>query len=307
MGRVVVFGSINLDLVAGVEKISSPGETVSGYSFDTFPGGKGANQALAAHLAGADVILFGKVGEDAAAQQLLDFYRSKGLKTKHILRTPTEPTGTAMIQVKRQSGENSIVVIPGANGMFSDAEIDALDLRGGDVVISQFEVPQGRIERLFRRARATGARTILNPAPAAKMLINLSELTDVLVVNETELSFYAGTIDVSETPTDQEIVSVARDLSVSDQQVILVTMGKRGALAVSGVHVIRIFGRQVNAVDTTGAGDCFVGAFGARLSQGGDLEAAMVFANIAASLSVQREGAGPSLPTAEEITAAQTV
>ncbi len=302
MGRVVVFGSLNLDLVAGVEKISSPGETVSGHSFDTFPGGKGANQAMAAHMAGADVVMVGKVGEDAAATQLMDFYHSKNFPTDSIMTTPDAPTGTAVIQVERGSGENSIVIIAGANWVFSNAEIDAVDLQSGDVVVSQLEVPQDKIERLFLRAQACGARTVLNPAPAIEIPFSLLNSVDVLVVNETELSFFAGEA-LTESSSDLDITKVALQLAVSNQQIILVTLGKRGVLAVQGDKVIRVPARSVTAVDTTGAGDCFVGVLAVQISNNTALEEAIIFANVAASISVQRQGAGPSMPTYVEISA----
>lgn len=298
--RVIVFGSINLDLVAGVEKISSPGETVSGHSFETFPGGKGANQAMAAHRADGEVTLFGKVGDDAAGRQLLEFYQSNDLSTDNILTTTAHPTGTALIQVEQDSGENSIVVVPGANAEFTNAEIDSIDIAAGDVLVSQFEVPQSAIERLFRRARACGAKTILNPAPASDMHFTLLDVVDVLVVNETELSFFAGQ-SLSDSSSNDDIAAIARELTVSNQQVILVTLGKRGCLAVVGDQIISVPGRDVKAIDATGAGDCFVGSLGMKLSQGSALEEALNFANVAASISVQREGAGPSMPLAEEI------
>jgi ribokinase len=289
-GRVVVFGSINMDLVAGVERISRPGETVPGLSFATFPGGKGGNQALAAHLAGGAVHLLGKVGDDPLGHELLDFYRARGLPVDGIALSAAQPTGTALIQVERASGENSIVVVPGANGDFAPGEMDGVEVAAGDVVLSLFEVPLDCIARLFERARGAGATTVLNPAPAKPADPALLGAVDVLVVNETELAFFSGA-EVSEASGEDAIAAAARSLAVSGDQTVVVTLGVRGTLAVRGAETIRVPGRRVQAVDTTGAGDCFVGTLAASS------------ANAAASLSVQREGAGPSMPSADEIEA----
>ncbi len=301
-GRVIVFGSINMDLVAGVEKISRPGETVAGLSFATFPGGKGGNQALAAHLSGGRVVLLGKVGDDPLGHELLDFYRARGLPVDRIALSAAQPTGTALIQVEKASGENSIVVVPGANGDFVPGDMDGVELAPGDVVLSQFEVPLECIARLFARARAVGALSILNPAPAKPAAPGLLRNVDVLVVNEPELAFFSGT-QVTETSVEEAIAAAARGLAVSGEQAVVVTLGPRGALAVRGTETIRVPGRAVPAVDTTGAGDCFVGTLAGALARGLALDAALARANAAASLGVQKPGAGPSMPSAEEIEA----
>ncbi len=230
-GRVIVFGSINMDLVAGVEKISRPGETVAGLSFATFPGGKGGNQALAAHLSGARVVLLGKVGDDPLGHELLDFYRARGLPVDRIALSAAQPTGTALIQVEKASGENSIVVVPGANGDFAPGDMDGVELAPGDVVLSQFEVPLECIARLFARARAAGALAILNPAPAKPAEPGLLRNVDVLVVNEPELAFFSGT-EVTEASADKQTVprrgvTVRRQgilaplIDVDDEQIVI--------------------------------------------------------------------------------------
>ncbi len=304
--RVVVFGSINMDLVAGVSRISTPGETVAGHSFATFPGGKGGNQALAAHHASggqAAVALVGKVGDDTLGQELLDFYRRQGLATDLIARSAGQPTGTALIQVERESGQNSIVVVAGANGDFTPGEMAAVPLQGGDILLSQFEVPLDCIGALFHRGRSLGAINILNPAPAKPIDGALLGLVDILVPNETELAFLSGAA-ITEASSVEEIAAAARALANRADQRIVVTLGPRGALAVAGEETLRVPGRPVTPVDTTGAGDCFVGTLAVALACGKPFASALAIANTAASLSVQKEGAGPSMPTAKEISAA---
>ena len=304
--RVVVFGSINIDLVAGVTRIATPGETVAGHSFATFPGGKGGNQALAAHLAAggeATVVLVGKVGDDALGRQLLDFYRQQGLSTDLIARSAGQPTGTALIQVERGSGQNAIVVVAGANGDFTADEMAAVPLQAGDILLSQFEVPLACIAALFRRGRGLGTVNMLNPAPAKPIDQGLLGLVDVLVPNETELAALAGAAVTAASP-DEEIAAAARRLVTRADQKVVVTLGPRGALAVVGENILRVPGRPVTPVDTTGAGDCFVGTLAAALARGQPFAAALATANVAASLSVEREGAGTSMPTAAEIAAA---
>lgn len=304
--RVVVFGSINMDLVAGVTRIAAPGETVAGHSFATFPGGKGGNQALAAHLAAggeATVVLVGKVGDDALGRQLLDFYRQQGLSTDLIARSAGQPTGTALIQVERGSGQNAIVVVAGANGDFTADEMAAVPLQAGDILLSQFEVPLACIAALFRRGRGLGTVNMLNPAPAKPIDQGLLGLVDILVPNETELAALAGAAITAASP-DEEIAAAARRLVTRADQKVVVTLGPRGALAVVGENILRVPGRPVTPVDTTGAGDCFVGTLAAALARGQPFAAALATANVAASLSVETEGAGTSMPTAAEIAAA---
>ncbi len=304
--RVVVFGSINMDLVAGVTRIAGPGETVAGHSFSTYPGGKGGNQALAAHrAAGAEaaVILVGKVGDDTFGHEMLDFYRRQGLPTDFIARSAGQPTGTALIQVERATGQNSIVVVAGANGDFTPAEMTAVPLAAGDVLLSQFEVPSDCIVALFRRGRSLGTVNLLNPAPARPIDAALLGLVDILVPNETELAALTGAA-ITETSSEEEIAAAARRLAAHADQKIVVTLGPRGVLAVDGDKTLRVPGRQVTPVDTTGAGDCFVGTLATALARGRSFAAALATANAAASLSVQRAGAGTSMPTAAEIAAA---
>lgn len=301
MGRVFVAGSINMDVVATADRHPRIGETVAGRQVLYFPGGKGANQAVAASRLGAKTILIGRLGTDAFGAELKAFLTAQGIDPGSIKETPDTHTGTAIITVA--ASDNTIVVIPGSNALVSADDVADAPLAKGDVAVSQFEIPLPTIAAFFQRARAAGATTLLNPAPAQKMSGELLALVDILVLNETELGFLAG-VELSDSDEAAKIIAVARKLQARKDQTICVTLGKRGVLALAASEEFAVQGRVVKAVDTTGAGDCFVGALASQLADGVPLRAALTFANAAASISVQRMGAGPSMPTAAEVAAA---
>lgn len=300
MGRVFVAGSINMDVVATADRHPRIGETVAGRQVLYFPGGKGANQAVAASRLGARTTLIGRLGTDSFGAELRTFLGDQGIDLGYVQEMAEAHTGTAIITVAE--ADNTIVVIPGANGLVGADDVEIVPLLAGDVAVSQFEIPLPAIAAFFRRGRAAGATTLLNPAPAQKMSDELLALVDILVLNETELGFLAGA-EVSDGDEAAEIIDVARQLQARHDQTICVTLGKRGVLALAGREEIAVQGRTVKAIDTTGAGDCFVGALAAQLADGAPLRAALAFANAAASISVQRMGAGPSMPTAAEVKA----
>jgi ribokinase len=300
MGRVFVAGSINMDVVATAARHPKVGETVAGLEVLYFPGGKGANQAVAAARLGAKTTLIGRLGKDAFGAELRAFLGAQGIDLGSVRETAEAHSGTAIITVA--AADNTIVVIPGSNALVSADDVAAAPLAAGDVAVSQFEIPLPTIEAFFARARAAGATTLLNPAPAQKMSSELLALVDILVLNETELGFLAGT-ELSESDKATRIFDVAQRLQAREDQTICVTLGKRGVLALAGREEIAVAGRAVKALDTTGAGDCFVGALAAQLADGAALRTALAFANAAASISVQRMGAGPSMPNAAEVAA----
>ncbi|UWU71248.1 ribokinase [Bradyrhizobium sp. NC92] len=300
MGRVFVAGSINMDVVATADRHPRIGETVAGRQVLYFPGGKGANQAVAASRLGARTTLIGRWGRDSFGAELKAFLGEQGIDLGYVVETAETHTGTAIITVAE--ADNTIVVVPGANGLVGADDVSVVPLLKGDVAVSQFEIPLPTIAAFFHRARAAGAVTVLNPAPAQKMPGELLALVDILVLNETELGFLAGS-ELSESDAAARITEVARQLQAREDQTICVTLGKRGVLALAGRDEIAVAGRVVKAVDTTGAGDCFVGALAAQLAEGAPLREALTFANAAASISVQRMGAGPSMPTAGEVAA----
>ena len=299
MGRVFIAGSINMDVVATADRHPKVGETVAGRQVLYFPGGKGANQAVAASRLGTKTTLIGRLGKDSFGAELRMFLGAQGIELGSVRDADTH-SGTAIITVA--ASDNTIVVIPGSNALVSADDVANVPLAKGDVAVSQFEIPLPTIAAFFQRARSAGATTLLNPAPAQKMSAELLALVDILVLNETELGFLAG-VELSDGDEAATIIDVARQLQAREDQIICVTLGKRGVLALAGREEFAVPGRVVKAVDTTGAGDCFVGALAAQLAKGVSLRAALAFANAAASISVQRMGAGPSMPTAAEVAA----
>jgi ribokinase len=298
MGRVFVAGSINMDVVATAERHPRIGETVAGHAVLYFPGGKGANQAVAAARLGAPTALIGRVGNDAFGDELKAFLKAQGVDLSLLRETEQAHTGTAIITIA--NADNTVVVVPGANALVGDADVAATALAKGDIAVSQFEIPLATIAAFFKRARAAGATTILNPAPAIAFGGELLDLADILILNETELGFLAKT-ELRETDDDQRFIEAARSVQASRDKIICVTLGKRGVLALVDGEALIIPGRIVSAVDTTGAGDCFVGAVAARLGGGSSIRDALAYANAAASICVQRMGAAPSMPTAAEV------
>jgi len=299
MGRVFIAGSINMDVVATADRHPKIGETVAGRQVLYFPGGKGANQAVAAARLGVKTTLIGRLGKDAFGAELRTFLGAQGIDLGSVRDADTH-SGTAIITVA--ASDNTIVVIPGSNALVSAGDVADVPLAQGDLAVSQFEIPLPTIAAFFMRARAAGATTLLNPAPAQKMSGELLALVDILVLNETELGFLAGR-ELSDSDEAAKIIGVARQLQARADQTICITLGKRGVLALAASEEFAMQGRAVTAVDTTGAGDCFVGALAAQLAEGVPLRAALAFANAAASISVQRMGAGPSMPTAAEVAA----
>jgi len=298
MGRVIVAGSINMDVVATALRHPRIGETVVGTAVHFFPGGKGANQAVAAAKLGAPTMLVSRLGRDAFGPQLRSFLAAQGVDLSFVHDTAETHSGTAIITVA--AADNTIVVVSGANGMVSADDVSAPAIAPGDIAVSQFEIPLPAVTAFFARARAAGARTILNPAPMRDFDHALQALVDILVLNETELGTLAKT-DLRETDEPGCFAKAARSLKTRRDQTICVTLGKRGALVLMDGEPLIVPGRAVRAVDTTGAGDCFVGALAAQLARGRSIGEAIGYANVAASICVQRMGAAPSMPTAEEL------
>ena len=298
MGRVFVAGSINMDVVATADRHPRIGETVAGNAVLYFPGGKGANQAVSAAKLGAPTTLIGRLGKDAFGDQLKAFLAAEGIDLGFVQQTSQAHTGTAIITVA--NADNTIVVIPGANALVSAADVEAPVLAKGDIAVSQFEIPLPAISTFFKRARAAGATTILNPAPAIEFSRELLDLVDILILNETELGFLTKT-ELRDTDDYPRFIEAARSLQINKDKIICVTLGKRGIVALIDGQPHTDLGRAVKAIDTTGAGDCFVGAVAALLADGQPVRSAFGYANIAASMCVQRMGAAPSMPTVAEV------
>ena len=296
---VCVLGGVNLDHVARVTVLPRPGETVASRNLAQFPGGKGANQAVAAARLGAQVRLLGAVGLDGAGDFMLDFLTSAGVAVDGVRREAEAATGQAFITVD-DAARNMIVVAAGANALFGADAASAADLSATGVILTQFEATLAAIETLFTRPEAAGALKILNTAQALSDGAPLLALADMLILNETELASFAG---LGAEPADPEAAIAAARSLARPGQTVLATLGAAGAVAVRGDEVFRVGGLRQQAVDTTGAGDCFCGALAAGLDRGMPLPAAMAFANAAAALSVTRAGAAASMPTAAEVEA----
>ncbi|WP_425998662.1 ribokinase [Caulobacter sp. DWR1-3-2b1] len=297
---VFVLGSINVDAVARVDDLPRPGETVAGLSLELFPGGKGANQAVAAARMGAPTRLMGAVGKDDSGPGLKTKLAGYGVQVADVLELSGMPTGQAHVWVAA-SGENMIVVTSGANAAITPQHLTATPLEGQRVLLSQLESPAQAIEALFRAGAAKGALRILNAAPALPQGAALFPLTDILILNQTELATYAK---LDEEPVRLEEVSRAsRKLMSRPDQVVIVTLGAAGVACIRRDEAFLIEGRKVKAIDTTGAGDCFCGALAAALSTNMDLREAVEMANAAAALSVQKSGAAPSMPSKREVEA----
>jgi ribokinase len=300
MGRVFVAGSINMDVVATAERHPQIGETVAGQTVLYFPGGKGANQAVAAAKLGASTTLIGRLGADAFGDELKAFLAAQRIDLGFVRQTAEAHTGTAIITVA--NADNTIVVIPGANALVDAADVAQPLLAKGDVAVSQFEIPLPAISAFFARARAAGATTILNPAPAIEFGAELLDLVDILILNESELGYLTKT-ELRDSDDYARFIDAARSLQTGTDKVICVTLGKRGIVALIEGRPHVDLGRAVKAIDSTGAGDCFVGAVAALLADGQPLRSALGYANIAASICVKRMGAAPSMPTIAEVRA----
>jgi len=300
MKKILVAGSINMDIVARMEKLPRPGETVFGTDLHYIPGGKGSNQAVAASRLGGLTYLIGKLGMDSFGKDLAIFLEGEQISKEFLFYSETHPTGVALINVDQQS-ENSITVVSGSNFQLTEQDVESVVVQDGCVVVSVFEIPQPTILTLFERANLAGAKTILNPAPAKPFIDGLLKTVDYLIVNETELAFFSGKDECSDDL--ETIISYAKDLRVKPDQVIIVTLGSNGVLCVCEDEAIRVEGILVDAVDTTGAGDCFTGAFTVGISERKTIKEALEFANTAASLSVQKLGASTSMPYRKEVDA----
>ncbi|MCX4592677.1 ribokinase [Streptomyces sp. NBC_01549] len=293
MTHIAVLGSTNMDLVAYVAKAPQRGETVTGREFRTIPGGKGAGQAVAAAHAGADVSMIGAVGADAFGSQLRTTLEHSGVDTDH-LRTTEGPSGTAHIVVDDEGG-NEIVVIPGANGTVDHlAPGDEALITSADALLLQLEIPLAAVLAGAEAARRHGVRTILTPSPVQSLPPELLASIDLLVPNEHEAAALTGLTDPRDAAT-----------ALLDQvPEVVVTLGAAGSLYASrGAEPFTVPAPRVTAVDSTGAGDTFVGTLAVALAEGRPMRAALAWASTAASMSVQRPGASSSMPYRSEIDA----
>jgi ribokinase len=297
---ITVFGSINMDLIATTARLPKPGETVTGESFTTAAGGKGANQALAATRAGASVRMAGAVGWDAFAESALALMKEAGTDLS-LVKTANEPTGTAHILVGGD-GENVIVVVASANGTVNEADgLAAMEtMSTQDTLVLQLEVPAKAVEGALLAARDRGIRSIINIAPLTEHAAVLGRMADIVVANETEFERLAGRDRLS--PDERE--SAIRTLAAETGQTVIVTLGADGVIAMHEGEMHRAAGLVIEPVDTVGAGDTFCGYLAAGLDAGLDFSKALRRAAVAGSLACLKPGAQPAIPLARDVDAA---
>jgi ribokinase len=297
---VFVVGSINQDYVLSVERRPDPGETLSGATLAVHPGGKGANQAVAAARLGARVAMLGRVGDDPAGAALREALAAQGVDTAAVLATPQAPSGSAFITVT-PDGENAIVVVPGANRELVPGDVDAVAaaLRDTAVLVAQLEVPVETVGRAVSVAAGAGTLVVLNLAPARPVPGALLARVDVLVVNEHEAGFLLGeAVDGSDAGA---AARAAVELRRRGPRAVVVTLGAAGAVAADAGGAEHLPAPPARVVDTTGAGDAFVGALAARLAAGASLPGAVAYGVRAGAAAVRGAGAQSSFPAAADL------
>ncbi|MEN4750199.1 ribokinase [Pseudomonas sp. Ps21-P2] len=299
--KVVIVGSLNMDLVTRAPRLPRAGETLAGQSFVTVPGGKGANQAVAAARLGASVAMVGCVGDDAYGEQLRTALLAEGIDCQAVTPVSGESTGVALIVVD-DSSQNAIVIVAGGNGHLTASVVDSFDalLSGAEVIICQLEVPLDTVGHVLKRGHELGKTVILNPAPASGPLpAEWFAWIDYLIPNESEATALTG-LPVDSTASADAAASALLKAGVSK---VIVTLGEQGALFASASRSEHFPAPKVQPVDTTAAGDTFVGGFAAALADGKSESDAIRFGQVAAALSVTRSGAQPSIPTFAEVQA----
>jgi ribokinase len=297
---IAVVGSSNMDLVVKSERIPATGETILGGDFIMVPGGKGANQAVAAAKLGAQVFFIAKLGDDIFGSQSLNNFEKEGVNTRYVLQTKDAPSGVALIMVDDE-GNNVIVVAPGANNNLTPEDVNEAesDIALSGALVAQLEVPIETIEFAAGLANKSNVPFILDPAPAQELSEQLLNMVDVLTPNETEAQILTG-IEVKDR--DSASAAAQKLLECGVTKVIL-TMGASGYLTVSDEGTEFVEARKVTAVDSTAAGDAFTGSLAVGLARGQSLSEAALFANNVAAVSVTKMGAQPSMPTVQEVEA----
>ncbi|MBU8876998.1 ribokinase [Reyranella sp. MMS21-HV4-11] len=299
MSRVVVCGSLNMDVVVQSARLPERGETIVGAEVSFLPGGKGLNQAIASARLGVPTAMVGTVGNDAFANSLRGFLADNDVDSTGVIEVDGPATGVALIQVA--DGDNSITVASGAN-MHFDASMLNHEPQRDEVWVAQFETPVAATWEILARAREAGARTVLNLAPFVEHPADLLQSVDVAVLNEIELSQATGTrLDASSSP--ESVAAACGVLRDRGARAVIATLGERGAVVVTATGVDTISAFPTKVTDTTGAGDCFVGALASQLAAGRTPTEAARFASAAASCSVERLGAAPAMPTDQEVAA----
>jgi ribokinase len=292
--RIAVVGSANTDLITFAAAFPRPGETIFGTGFDLGFGGKGANQAVAARLCGSEVLMVAKVGNDLFGEATVKNFASFGIDATHVRIIDGAPTGVAPIFVE-PGGQNRIIVVKGANDQLTAADVDAAaaDLRRVDMIILQFEIPLETVYHTVRFARANKIRCIVNPAPAVSAHLPGLTGADYFIPNETEAELISG----RRASTLEDAAACATDLLQKGFQRVVITLGERGSLIAGPAGHVHVPPFTVTSVDTTGAGDAFIGSFAVFLAEGMQEKDALARANLYAALSTTRVGTQKSFPT----------
>ena len=298
MSEALVFGGVNLDQVVYLSRPPKEGETLEGENIETFLGGKGANQAVALSRLGASVSFVGNVGRDSFGEELTASLSSEGIDLS-MLGSVNKKTGTALINVFENS-ENQIIYIPGANKLTSHKQATSESLEAANIIVSQMEVNPKEVEQLFANSKNKNCINVLNLAPFKEPSNTLIAHTDILVFNELEFSLFTS-LDTSIPLEPDNLKEKLESLNLDYKLSLIVTLGERGLVYYENHKMDYIEAVKVNAVDTVGSGDCFVGALSYSLLQGRSLEESCEFANKSAALSVIKKGAATSMPKMEEV------
>jgi ribokinase len=296
MPDILVVGSLNADLVVQVPRFPQPGETISGSDLQIIPGGKGANQAVAAAKQGTSVSMLGRVGNDSFGPELIHNLKQNNVETSHVQLDSGSATGTAIIAVD-SNGQNNIILSPGGNGQVRQTDVANVSFSDYKLLLLQLEIPIEAVTSAAQRAKESGLRVLLNPAPARSLPEELISLSDFILPNETELSLL----------TDQSVHDIssaekaARTLLQGGAQNVIVTLGANGALIVNKEITKHVPTFEVQVVDTTAAGDAFIGGFASALLSNKSLEEAVRYGCACGALATTKFGAQPSLPAREEV------
>jgi ribokinase len=295
MTDIIVVGSLNADLVVRSPRFPKPGETISGEDLQIIPGGKGANQAVAAARQGVKTTMVGRVGSDSFGPFLVDNLNANQVDTTHVTVDPSA-TGTAIIVVDT-NGQNSIVLSPGANGNVSPKDVESASFLSSKLLLLQLEIPTPTVLHAAQQARAHGLTVILNPAPAKLLPSELLSAVDILIPNESELSLLTGSPvnDIASAET------AANEMLKQGVKTVIVTLGSKGALLVTDAQAKLVNTFDVNVLDTTAAGDAFIGGFASAILRGKSLEDSVRYGCACGALATTKFGAQPSLPTKAEV------
>ncbi len=303
---VLIIGSSNMDLNIYSQRFPNPGETVTGGIFKQFLGGKGANQAVASVRSGAKTIFIGKIGIDLFGDQMISRLKDEGINMDFVVRDSQNPSGVAFILID-ENGENMISVAPGANSTLNSEDINNRKeiIKNAKTIVVQMEIPIDTIQQIFTIASKGKAIKILNPAPLKPIPIDVFKNVDIIIPNEGELYRLHSLLDFEKITKEgkQKIIQAARDISSLGIRYIITTLGKKGCLIFQGKEneFFEISSPKVKAVDTVGAGDCFIGVLASMLTKGETILNAVKLATIAASIAVTRKGAQESMPVLNEI------